>query len=205
MVIKRVTYLGVLLATAAVLTAGARAQAGTKKRSLRIVLVDVDKVLQEYKKGNDCYAQIRKELEPLIRSLREQARDINDEKRRLLANPRTDPVEFLKKKQALELKLAKIKRDEKTFLDKKTKKEIEAMMEVWNDAIAAVSKYAKENGIDLVLKQQVRTSKPRLKATFYRNVAARTVLYAAAHLDITDKIVKQLNADYERGRNKAKG
>ncbi len=205
MVTKHVTCLGVLLAATTVLATGAQAQAGTKKYALRIVLVDVDKVLQEYKKGNDLYEQIREALEPQLKSLRQKAQTIGEEQRRLVADPRTDPVEFLSKKQNLELKMAQIKRDEKAFIAKKTEKEIEAMMEVWNDAIAAVSKYAKENGIDLVLKQQVRTSKPRLKATFYRNVAARTVLYAAAHLDITDKIVKQLNSDYERGRNNPKG
>ena len=79
MVIKRVTYLGVLLATAAVLTAGTRAEAGTKKRSLRIVLVDVDKVLQEYKKGNDLYEQIREALEPQLKSLRQKAQTIGSD------------------------------------------------------------------------------------------------------------------------------
>ncbi len=202
--IKRMAYLSVVLAIVAALS-GSRADAAGRKRSLRVALVDVDKVLQEYKKGNDRYDQIRKELEPLINTIRQKAQAIRDEQRRLVQDPRTDKVKFLKKKQELALKIAEMERDEKLFLAKKTEKEIDAMMEVWNDVIAAVAKYAKENGIDLVIKQQVRSKKPSRKDSFYRNVRARTVLYAAARLDITEQIAKQLNTEYERGRNSAKG
>jgi len=202
--IKRMFCLSAVLATVAMLS-GSRASAAGRKRSVRIALVDVDRVLQEYKKGNDRYEQIRKELEPRLNTIRQKAQAIRDEQRRLAASVPKDKVKFLKKTQELKLRIAELERDEKLFLAKKTAKEIDAMMEVWNDVIAAVSKYAKENGIDMVLKQQVRSNKPKRKETFYRNVRARTVLYCAAHLDITEKLITQLNTGYERGRNAAKG
>jgi Skp family chaperone for outer membrane proteins len=197
-------YLGAAVAGLA-LCGGSQAGAATRRHSLRVALVDVERVLREYKKGNDRYDQIRKEMEPLINEIKQKVQAIREERRRLAADPRTDAVEYLKKKQELELKIAELERDEKSFLAKKTAKEIAAMMEVWNDVIAAVSKHAKDQGIDLVLKQQVRTGTPKRKSTFYRNVAARTVLYAAAHLDITEEVIKQLNGDYERGRGAPKG
>ncbi len=199
---RRIAISGVLLGAAFCLCAAASAGEG---RALRIAMVDVDKVLREYKKGNDRYEQIKKKFEPLATRITQKAKYINEEKRRLAADPRTDKVAYLKKKQKLQLMVAELRGDEKEYITKRTKEEIAAMMEVWNDVVAATAKYAKDNGLDMVFKQQIRSTTPKTKSTFYRNVAARTVLYSAARLDITDAIAKQLNTDYERGRGAAKG
>jgi len=207
---KRTAYLSTLLAGALCLGAAqsrpAAAGEAAKKRALRIAIVDVDKVLKGYKKGNDRYDKIKKELEPFGNAIKQKAKFIREEQRRLAGDPRTDKVAYIKKKHRIEVQLAELERDEKDYIKRRTEKEIEAMIEVWKDVVAAVGKYAKDNGIDLVIKQQVRDDhKPQTKSTFYRNVAARTVLYAAAHLDITEEITKQLNKAYERGVDAAKG
>jgi Skp family chaperone for outer membrane proteins len=205
------TCLSVLAATA--LASAAAAGAGEepvekpKARALRIALVDVDRVLKEYKKGNDLYDKIRKEIEPLANMIKQKAKYIREQQRQLAAtpDPRADRIDYLKKKHKIEVQLAELQRDEKEYLARRTEKEVEAMTEVWKDVVAAVAKYAKENGYDMVLKQQVRDEKTKTKTGFYRNVAARTVLYSAAHLDITEAIIKQLNTDYDRGKSAAKG
>jgi hypothetical protein len=56
-----------------------------------------------------------------------------------------------------------------------------------------------------VIKQQVRSGKPSQKATFHRRISGWTVIYTAAHLDITEKIIKELNTRYERGLDSEKG
>lgn len=199
---RRIAVSGVLLSAVFGLCAVASAGEG---RALRVALVDVDQVLREYKKAEDRYEQIRKKFEPLATRIKQKAKYINDEKRRLDADPRKDPVAYLKKKQKLQLLVAELRGDEKEYITKRTYEEITAMMEVWNDVIAAVAKYAKDNGLDMVLKQQIRSTRPKTKSTFYRSVAARTVLYSAARLDISEAIVKQLNTDYERGKGADKG
>ncbi len=197
---------GVMLAAALCLGAAAAAgEAGAKRRALRIALVDVDKVLREYKRGNDRYDQIKKKFEPMATRIKQKIKYVAEERRLLAANPRRESIAYLKQKQKLQLMIAELQRAEKEYVTKRTQEEVAAMMEVWNDLVAAVAKYAKDSGLDLVLKQQVRSSTPKTKSTFYRNVAARTVLYAAARLDITEAIVKQLNIDYERGKGAVKG
>ncbi|MHC4916420.1 MAG: hypothetical protein ACYTGB_13105 [Planctomycetota bacterium] len=56
-----------------------------------------------------------------------------------------------------------------------------------------------------MIKQQVRSGKPSQKATFHRRISGWTVIYTAAHLDITEKIIKELNTRYERGLDSEKG
>jgi Skp family chaperone for outer membrane proteins len=186
------------VAAAAALAAVART-GETEVRAPRIAFVDVDRVLGEYKKGKDRYEQIKAKFEPKANSIKQRAQAVGEERRRIETNPRTDQVEYLKKKQEIEMQLAKLQQDEKEYMEGRTADELKAMAEVWNDMMAAVSAHARDNGIDIVIKQQARDEPVESKAAFHRSVSSRTLLYAAAKLDITEEILKKLNTEYERG------
>ena len=188
---------------AALAAAAPAAPAGEGPRALKIAVVDVDKVLRDYKKSDDLYKQVGERFKPLEEALKQKADFIRAEQRRLASDPR-DPesVELFKEKQAVQIKIAEFQGEERKFLSDRSAAEVKAMAEVWADLVAATGKYAKDKGLDLVLKQQLREEAAKSKDSFYRNVAGCTVLYHADFLDCTDELLKQLNSEYERGAGK---
>ncbi len=200
MTIRRVIgALAALLAAAAV-----TASAGEGPRALKIGVVDVDKVLREYKKSDDLYKKLGEDFKPLDEALKKKGEMIRAEQRRLADSDRdANSLELFKDRQALDLKVAEFRTEEKKLLLEKNAAKLRAMNEVWGDMLKAVEKYAKDKGLDLVVKQQLRTDDARTDEAFYRNVAAATLLYYGEHLDCTDDVVKALNAAYERGGSAA--
>jgi len=180
------------------------APAGEGPRALKIAVVDVDKVLRDYKKSDDLYKQTAERFKPLEEALKQKAEFIRAEQRRLASDPR-DPesVELFKEKQAIQMKIAEFQAEDRKFLSDRNAAEVKAMSEVWTDLLAATAKYARDKGLDLVVKQQLREEPSKSKDSFYRNVAGCTVLYRADYLDCTDELLKQLNSEYERGAGKA--
>ena len=196
---RRLTIAG--LACAAALAGSALAAAGEGAAAPpRVAIVDVEKVLTDYKKSGDIYKDIEKELEPLANAIKQKAKYIREEQQRIASDPRADKIELLRRKQKIEMDMAELDKEEKEFGDRRAELEVKALEDVWDDLVAAVAKYAKDNGLDLVIKQQVSTSKTRSSTTVRMRIAAQTVIYAAAQLDITEAILKQMNTDYERGR-----
>ena len=187
-------------------TAASTGRCRAAETSLRVAYVDVDRVLRDYKKGDDLYKQIEKDFEPQRKALEQKTKFIQEEQHRMTTDPRMrDKVEYLRKKQQIELKVAELKMDEQKYVKERTEKELGAMMNVWNDLTEAIAKYAKENGLDLVVKQQVLSEQVSSKAVFHRRVGSQTLLYAAKRLDITEALIKQMNTAYERGTGAAKG
>ena len=188
---------------------GAAARAGEggaeARRALRVAVVDVNKVYLEYKKSNDRANAIAEKFKPRVEAIKQKDRHIKEETRRLATSGlKPDSVEFLKRKQKLQVLRAELRTEQKKCFMELETEEIAGMLEVWKDLLAAAEEYSKDNGIDLVINQQVRNHAPRTKETFYNQVAARTVLCAAEGLDITDALVKRLNRNYERGLDKPK-
>ncbi len=170
--------------------------------TLRVAAVDVEKVLNEYKKGTDLYKEIEKELEPRANNIKQKAKYIREEQQRLASDPRADPIEQLQRKQKIELAIAEVNKEEKDFNERRTELEVKAMDDVWSDVNEAAARYAREHGLDLVIKQQVRSGKARSATTIHMRIAAQTLLYVSPRLDITDELLKQLNAEYERGHGR---
>jgi Skp family chaperone for outer membrane proteins len=180
-----------------------------EKRSLSIAHVDIDRIFNEYTKAKDLGEQLQKEIlkpgEDLINRL---TREASAKKRDLSKmNPNTNQLEFFKGKQELEYRIAQIKATKKEIVAKMQARKLEGLTEIMKDLNQAVAKYAKNNGIDLVLRQQRGDSLPPPKsvATFNRMITAQTILYSAAALDITDAVLKDLNRTYERGSTTPKG
>jgi outer membrane protein len=192
-------------ALAAALLAGALAApagepAAEKPRALKVGVVDVDRVLRDYQRSKDLYQQIDEQFKRQTDELRKKADAIREEQKRLAADPR-DPenVELFKDKQALQLRIAEFQAEEKRFVTERNAAELKAMSQIWDDLVAAVEEHAKDNGFDLILKQQLRTEPAKSKDQFYRNVAGATVLFHTERLDCTDAILKLMNSKHERG------
>jgi len=197
---------GRLLGTVAALLAAASlgASAAEGARPLKIGVVDVDKMLREYKKSDDLYKKISEDYKPLEDALKKKLDMIVADRRKLEDSGRDGKsVEFLRDKQALELRIAELQTEERKFLTERNAAELKAMNDVWDDLTAFVAKLAKDKGLDLVIKQQLRPTDAKSKDSFYRNVSGCTVLYHTDQLDLTDELLKAMNAEYERGGDKA--
>jgi Skp family chaperone for outer membrane proteins len=190
--------LGALAAALAVSALAASAAEGP--RPLKVAVLDVDKVLHDYKKSDDLLKQISERFKPLEEALKKESEFIRAERRRLDdENLDPDSVELFKKKQAIQLRIAEFQTKEKAFLIERSAAELKAMSEVWADLVAATARHAKDKGLDLVIKQQLREEPSKSKESFFRNVAGCTVIYHADYLDCTDEVLKLMNSDYERG------
>ncbi len=205
-----VTGVAIFMLSVALVSSGTNATAcAAEKRSLSIAHVDIDRIFNEYTKAKDLGEQLQKEIlkpgEDLINRL---TREANAKKRDLSKmDPNTNQLDFFKNKQDLEYRVAQIKATQKEIVAKVQARKLEGLTAIMKDLNQAVAKYAKNNGIDLVLRQQRGDSLPPAKsvATFNRMVTAQTILYSAAALDITDAVLKDLNRTYERGATTPKG
>ena len=198
-------YARIARALAAALLAGAlwvpAAEAAAERpRALKVGVVDVDRALRDYQRSKDLYQQIDEQFKRQADELRRKADAIREEQKRLAADPR-DPesVEFFRDKQALQLRIAEFQAEEKKFVAERNAAELKAMSDIWDDLVAAVEEYAKDNGFDLILKQQLRTEAAKSKDQFYRNVAGATVLFHTGPLDCTDAVLKLMNSRHQRG------
>jgi outer membrane protein len=199
---EKAMAVGRMFGALAVLLAAAvwSAPAAEGPRPLKIGVVDIDKVLREYKKSDDLYKKIGEDFAPLEEALKKKSEMIRAEQRKLVDSGR-DPesVELFKDRQALELRIAEFRTEEKKLALEAAAAKLRAMNEVWNDLLKAVEKQAKDRGLDLVIKQQLRTGDARNAESFHNNVSACTVLYHSDQLDLTEEMIKAMNAEYERG------
>jgi Skp family chaperone for outer membrane proteins len=71
-------------------------------------------------------------------------------------------------------------------------------MDIYNGIRAVVEQYGRDNGFDLIIK----VDEPKLgedsPESVSRRISTRPVLFANATLDITDKIIDQLNSLYKK-------
>jgi len=71
-------------------------------------------------------------------------------------------------------------------------------MDIYNGVRAVVDQYGRDNGFDLIIKVDEPKLEEDSPESVSRRISTRPVLYANATLDITDKIVDQLNALYKK-------
>ena len=74
---------------------------------------------------------------------------------------------------------------------------------VYESIINEIARYAKDHGIDLVLRVGAGESKARSLEELYQRMALRSVLYAAPALDITEDIRRAVDRSYEAGKRES--
>jgi len=185
------------------------AAGGTEKtapppvRDLRIAVVDLSRLFQEYKRARE----FRDELITLLRSYSNKLKSL----RRRVAQNRNElkdyaigTAEFLAKQEELRERVNELRALEQEAAAARNSKWVILLKDTYADIDAAVQEYARERKIDLVIKQQSigeyeeATLKKMTRDSMAIEISQRTILFATDQLDITDAILERLNETYDR-------
>jgi len=187
-----------LLALALALPLGAAAETPAPKPAPRppvVAVVDISRVLRSSKEWRDSAERRTRLLEKMrvtLGKLSHQAQVLRNDYENL--PPGTE--ERRNKAAELEKALSELEKTRRQFQAQMAAEQSKALREEFKKITAVVAEYAREHGIDLVLKKaDLSLSGPQSPE---RDLALATteVLYASAALDISDAIVERLNARY---------
>ncbi len=159
---------------------------------LPVGLVNVDRILKEYKPLNDKIDPLKTEAKDLDGKIQVRQAELET-----VANQarQTQPgsTEF----QLLQIQLVKLQTDLQQFVAKGRhdlqQKEATVYLAFFRQLDAEVSKYAKANGLKLVLRQYETSFEEGQSLQDVAKSLNRTILYEEG-LDITDAILKALRA-----------
>ncbi len=155
--------------------AQAKDEAAAQATSIKIAVIDVEKVLNESKAGKSIQAQLKKRRESFQKEFFKRENDLAKAQKTLVKQKKNlSPKEFTKKRKEFEKKLL----DAKTLFGKSRnslEKELgSALSTLRKNIIQATAKVADENKFDIVLKRE-------------------SVVIAEQSMDITDKVLTRLN------------
>jgi Skp family chaperone for outer membrane proteins len=162
---------------------------------LRLAVVDVQKVFEQSQEWQDRQEKHRRLLDATRRSLAKydrQVRVLRSEYENL--PPGTDAV--VEKRAQLEaaLKEYQVAQDE---LERQLRAQrTESLSQMWGKINSLLEQYARANGIDLVLKKRGVQPSGAETAELGLIMATTDVLYVSERFEITNEIIKELNAQY---------
>jgi Skp family chaperone for outer membrane proteins len=176
---------------------------GARKERDIIAVIDMDKVLVEYRKYQHEDAAITARQSALADEIKSGEEQVEGLKRRRDDHKEGGPEwwncdkEYQKAAAALDSRTqqaqAEINRLDNDLFEN-----------VLNDIQAAINKYSKDNGIKIVLwKKRVKLDQPSVEERA-RVFSQLNVMYADAELDISPAIADIINKAYDEG-NKEKG
>ena len=162
---------------------------------MKVAVVDVDKVLSQSEAWSDSLDEYQRLQEQMRRSLEKHERQL-----RVLraecenAPPGTDAA--VEERVRLEAALREYEERKGEFELKLHDQRIESLSRLFNEISDIIRSYAVENRVDLVLRKQDLTVSPSQPVELGVVVTTVHVLYARESYDITDAIVRELNARY---------
>jgi len=175
---------------------GAGKPAPAPAAALKVAVVDLDKVFDKSEEWKDCQEESRRMADRLRRT-----GDKYEAQRRIL----TSELENLPPGEERDRKGAELRAtaEEAQSTTARLQADLvrqrrESLGKVFNRVGGIIARYAEENGIDLVLKRQDLRVSPDQPAEMNVVLTTAHVLYARASFDITDEIIKRLNADYPK-------
>ncbi len=181
----------------AVLYHSSPAQTGVAASTPKLAVVDVIKVLTECQE-NVAFRQASQEKGKKIREEREKLMQESDELKHQLENVLEQGSDGYKagvkdwfQKQAY---LKAYEESEKQVLSVESQVFMETLYRKMLDEVAAL---ARLEGYDLVIDTQDEILKPRSLTELEEMVRERKVLYHSANLDLTSRIIENLNRKYE--------
>lgn len=158
---------------------------------------DVVFVFDRYERARDETRKIEASSNALQRENRKRLEQIRRAKAELDHVKDDD-----KKREALQAKVKKLETDREAWTEREQARHMRyhhrLTREMYAEIVETIARLAQAKGIPLVL--QVRRAKPKSKNTlgFIREIRARQVIYAAAPYDITDEVLRRLNAAYRK-------
>jgi Skp family chaperone for outer membrane proteins len=186
----------ILLVVAALGAALAGAN-GLKPGPSKVAVCDIRRVVVEYKKFVDLKDAITKQQEAAQGEL---------EKRRQMINGFIDQRKELKRGSADDKKLDDLILEKSVEAqaygeltrNRLERQQYEGLRECYQNVLAAVDVYAKQNGIDVVLSNRdVKLDEAKNSQDLESLIAARYILFSDAGVDITNDVLKQLNDAYK--------
>src|SRR5437867_1207605 len=157
---------------------------------LPVGLVNVDRILKEYKPLNDKIDPLKAEAKDLDGKVQVRQAELE-----AVANQARQTQAGSPELQRLQIQLVKLQTDLQQFVAKGRhdlqQKEATVYLTFFRQLDAEVSKYAKANGLKLVLRQYETSFEDGQSLPDVAKALNRTILYEEG-LDITDAILKAL-------------
>ena len=175
--------------------AGADVPQPASSAPLRLAVVDLDRVFERSKEWQDHEAQRAQLIEKIRRTLRH-----SDSQIRILRSEYDDvppgTAAASEKLREIQEAIGEFEKAKAVFEQQTSAQLRESLRTVFNKISASLEQYAKTNNIDLILKKQnlhVSSADPAEIGAF---MAAADVLYVSDHFDVTEAVIKELNAEY---------
>ena len=195
-------WVAALLCGAAVLSAVVGRVRGAERQTppqpstaVLMAVVDMAGVLRGSRQWRDCVEERARMLDRVRRTLNKLSRQVQ-----VLRNdyenlpPGTD--ERAQKGAEVEAALRNLEQMRAALEAEVAQHQNESVRSFFGELTGVVAKYARENGIQLVLKKQALDLAGPESIEQNLQIATAEVLYADASLDITPAIVQRLNAAY---------
>jgi Skp family chaperone for outer membrane proteins len=188
-----------LLAVAALtaLAAPARAADVGATTTLRIATADIGEIYKKYARREAEQGEMnawRVQIEERVKAMDAERQRLQKEIDALaLGSP--ERLERKKKLDDLQQELLAATRGARKELDERVTR---VTSELYQEILAIIADYARDNKIDLVLKQQSFTpEEAAIPQGLMMQIGLQTVLYQREGLDITPAIIERLNRRYE--------
>ncbi len=179
------------------LISGRSARADEKE--LKIGVVDVFRVSDEYLHA----ISLKKKIEGQIEAIKKEVQEIQKELENLskeykIAGPnRKEEI-----KRLIQDKEDWYKIRQKRYLEQLKIQNKDYTSEIYKDILKAVKIYGRKNGFDLILKSQTIPDKFVNEGEIARQAATNIVIFNKKEYDITDDIIKMLNTLYKENLKK---
>mgnify|MGYP006278339159 CR=1 FL=1 len=172
-----------------------------RHRALRVAVVNVDRIFEHCKQWDDVRDELRRLREKASSTLKKYERQV-----RLLRseyeNLPSGTERARKKGIELQSTLQEFQNSRREFEEQLSRKRTDALSGMLKRMGEVVADYARENDIDLVLKagrvQLSPGSDPQSSTAALRRAAIADVLFARKRYDISEEIVRRLNAAYPK-------
>ena len=183
-------------------TAGAqrgKKPGGEKGPEFPIGVVDVVTVFNEYDRAKDLTKDLNKARADLEAKANEKRRELEALKEKV-EQADVDSAEGRQLKAAFDRKVIEWQAWGQGEKAKLVSHHQALTLEMYKEAVAAIERVARDRGLLLVLtKDRFDESHSNIQ-TLISNIAGRNVLYAHGSVDITQDVLKSLNAAYKKAR-----
>ena len=184
---------GTILLLSITSTAGAASSdSGTPPTIAVVDLSGIFRTTEEWKDYQATHQKSLEKMERVLSKLERNLRVLRSEYQNLA--PGTDARKS--KRKELEEGLKEFQKEKSNFQQQISKDYNDFLQKMFRKVTGAVEKYARENGIDMVLKKTNLKQSPTSPSQTDLMIATTNVLYAGKQIDITDQVAEKLNSEY---------
>jgi Skp family chaperone for outer membrane proteins len=178
---------------------GAQGTAAPTGRTLRVAVVNLKQASDTCKRYQDLRSLLEKHREQKLAALKQKRDELDKLQADLKAVVKDTPTWRDLMAQATRLEV------EIRVLGDLSVKELQAenlefTARIYDSLIAEIDRYAKANGIDLVLRVGESEAEAATLEDLYRKMAARVVLYSSGPIDMTDEVLRAADRTYDAER-----